>query len=148
MSSRHTRRSFLVQALAGLGVSACGGESPPKPVPADDPDGGTADDASVPADAGGGGASKLYFAADDLEAVYELAIRYLAALAIPLTEQAVRAAASSTVAVIEAAPSDSDAVTALVQRVRDDFGADVTFDLDGWVLSRTELELCALCLFA
>jgi hypothetical protein len=148
MSGRHTRRSFLVQALAGLGLGACGGDRPQQRATSHAPDGGTADDASAPPDEAGGASAKLYFAADDLEAVYALGMRYVAALAIPLTAEAVREAARSTVGVIETAPSDSAALTTLAERVRQEFSTDVTFDLDGWVLSRTELDLCALCLFA
>jgi hypothetical protein len=150
--SRHTRRSFLVQAIASLSAGAlpgCGGEAPPHNT-ISEPDAGTAEDASVLPDAASdsAGAERLYFAADDLDAVYDLGMRYLAALAIPLTAAAVREAARSTVGLIESASTDSAAVSALVERVRDDFQRDVTLDLDGWVLSRTELDLCALCLFA
>jgi hypothetical protein len=154
MSSRHTRRTFLAQALAGVGVGAlpaCGGDSA-KRRPAShmaEPDAGPAADASTPRDTSRAESlASSYFAADDLAAARELGMLYLAARSLPITEQSVLELAQGTIEIIEAEASDEAAVAALVERVRGDFSADDTVDLSGWVLSRSELELCALCLFS
>jgi len=40
--------------------------------------------------------------------------------------------------------SDADLRQHLMQRIRDDFGCGNTINLDGWVLSRTEVRLCGI----
>ncbi len=47
---------------------------------------------------------------------------------------------------IAASPGERAAIAALVQAVRRDFREQRTVELEGWVLSRTEVELCLLTL--
>lgn len=60
----------------------------------------------------------------------------------------IRAAASSSLGVIAAARTRQTAQTALARAVRSDFREGRTIELHGWVLSRTEAELCALALLS
>jgi hypothetical protein len=47
---------------------------------------------------------------------------------------------------LESGSTPQAAITALVRAVRADFQSGRTLELQGWVLSRTEVELCALTL--
>ena len=42
-------------------------------------------------------------------------------------------------------PAAAELASRLEARVRDDFAHGLTVQLDGWILSRTEARLCALC---
>jgi hypothetical protein len=42
-------------------------------------------------------------------------------------------------------PDRASLLQRLDAQVRDDFASGTTIALDGWVLSRTEARLCALC---
>jgi hypothetical protein len=44
--------------------------------------------------------------------------------------------------------SEAAAITALAQTVQRDFRAQRTVQVEGWIISRTEAQLCALALLA
>ena len=69
-------------------------------------------------------------------------------LELAVTPESVREAARDTLDVIAQARTRQAALTALRQAVRRDFQEGRSIELQGWVLSRTELELCALTLFS
>lgn len=60
--------------------------------------------------------------------------------------ESIRAATAGTLDLISAAKTRQAALTALVRAVRTDFREGRIIELHGWVLSRTEAELCALAL--
>jgi hypothetical protein len=73
---------------------------------------------------------------------------FMASLTLDVTVENVGEVARDTLVAIQAARTPAAAVKVLQQAVRDDFREGRTVHLHGWVLSRTELELCALSLLA
>lgn len=82
---------------------------------------------------------------DSVEAIGEA---YLKQLGIDRTEEAILAAAAGTLQLIARSPTETAAVTALVRAVRRDFREQRSVQLDGWILARTEVELCILALLS
>ena len=87
-----------------------------------------------------------YFGA--AETTREIGEAYLEHLHAEREPEAIRAAASGALALIAAAKTRQMALTSLVRAVRADFREGRTVELQGWVLSRTEAELCALALLS
>ncbi len=61
-------------------------------------------------------------------------------------EVSARRFAAATLERIDAARNDVQAVAALAEASRADLRAGRVVDVDGWTLSRTEVELCALAI--
>ncbi len=138
---RHRRREFLLRALAWVGspalLSACKSS--------DD-----AGDTPGPGHQASGETARLarsYFAARDLGSARVLGSAYLGSLEREESEDDIVATCSHTIALVDAADDDEAALSALEEAVREDFSSHLRSpDLLGWVLARTELELCALTL--
>ena len=73
---------------------------------------------------------------------------FMSHLQLDITAESIQEAARVTLDVIAQAPTRQAALTALGRAVRRDFQEGRTIELQGWVLSRTELELCALTLLS
>lgn len=71
---------------------------------------------------------------------------FMAQLKLDVTVENVREAARGALAVMQAARPPEAALKTLQQAIRRDFREGRVISLRGWVLSRTELELCALLL--
>ena len=120
---RWNRRAFLELALAEvaslplLGLMGCGSD-------------------------GGESAVRGYFPGDRLAAaatIGRIALRGDG-------EVVALGSAAATLELIDAAPGDTQAVAALRDAIEADLRAGRTIDVDGWTLSRTEVELCMLAL--
>jgi hypothetical protein len=133
---RFPRREFLLRALAACAapvlVGRAAGQMAQGPAPA--------------AAARRGRVTAAYLGAGSLEAARAIAEAYIAHSALERNDEAFVDAASATVDIISRAGSDASAIAALVTRVRSDFVADRVIQLEGWVFSRTELDLCLLTL--
>jgi len=132
--SNHPRREFLIGLLAACGaqltreiVSAQGSTSAPAP----ERDTSTA-------------ATLAYFGA--AVAAAEIGRAFLRHLQLAETPEAIRSTAEATLQIIARAGTVQAARTALRRAVRRDFQEGHYLQLHGWILSRTELELCALVL--
>ena len=123
------RREFLWQVLTGCGS----GLLVPTPASAQS---GHADRAAT---IGAG-----YFG-DQGDAVRTVGEAYLRQLGRDTTRESVVAAARGALDAI-GSRDQPGATRALVRAVRDDFERGRTVQLDGWIVSRTEAEICALTL--
>ena len=131
----HPRREFLLRVLAACGtpliapsVSVSGNQTP------------------QPASAAlWRGAAAGYFGggADAARAIGEA---YLRQLQIHPDRDSILEHTRGTLQIIASARTQQAVVTALVGAVRRDFQEGRTVLLSGWVLSKTEVELCALTL--
>jgi hypothetical protein len=130
------RREFLLQALA-----ACGA-----PFVADAAFARTAQTQRPVNAERGAKISAVYLGAGSVEAARTIGEAFLKHLNVERSHDAIVAAANDTLELIARAPGNSAAITALVQGVRRDFRSDRVVQLEGWVLSRTELDLCLLAL--
>ena len=92
-------------------------------------------------------ASTGYFGgrADAVRAIGEA---YLRQLGREPNHESIRAAARGALESIDRARDERSAIRALVRTVREDFERGRAVQLEGWVLSRTEAEICALTLLA
>ena len=131
------RREFLLQAVAACGAPlfarfahAQAAATPQPPI-----------DRGAQVAAG-------YLGAGAGDAARTIGEAYLRQLGIENTPAAIAAATSDTLRLIAGAAGESAAVAALVQAVRRDFREVRTVELEGWVLSRTEVDLCLLVLLA
>lgn len=128
------RREFLWQALAACGAGVLG------PVPSlHGAQSGLAGRAAT--------TSAGYFG-DQVTAVRAIGEAYLRQLGRDTTPEAVRVAARDALRAIDRARDEAGAIRALERAVREDFDRGRSVQVDGWVLSRTEAELCALTLLA
>jgi hypothetical protein len=82
----------------------------------------------------------------DVDAVRAIGDAYLRQLGRDQSVKSILAAARSALRTIERARNQETAVSALIRAVRRDFQDRRSVQLEGWVLSRTEAELCALTL--
>ena len=124
------RRDFLCQALAVCGsalVAADGRQA-------------TASDRAVRS-------SAVYFG-NRADAVRAIGEAYLRQLGRDPNRESILAAARGTLESIDRARDERSAIEALVRAVREDFERGRAVQLDGWILSRTEAEICALTLLA
>ena len=71
---------------------------------------------------------------------------YVRHLGIDASAESIRKASLSTLKIIERAPTRQNAIAALERAVRRDFQDGRSVQLEGWIISRTEAELCALTL--
>jgi hypothetical protein len=77
-----------------------------------------------------------------------IAEAYLRQIGSETSSAAIEASAAATLRTISASADENAAIAALTDAVRRDFRDQRTVELGGWVLSRTEVELCALTLLA
>ena len=128
------RREFLWRALAacataGLGParSADGAQSnPPDRVPA---------------------TSVAYFG-DQAANVRTFGEAYLRMLGRSPGDESVRAAARGTLELIDRSRDQSGAIRTLVRAVQRDFEQGRVVQVEGWILSQTEAELCTISLLS
>jgi len=129
----YRRRDFFVQALTACGsvllVPSIGFGNPQ-----------VLQSRAVPSDA-----AADYFG-DRLDTARTVGAAYLKQLGSDTSPASVLAATRGTLAIIEGAVHQREAIDVLVQAVRDDFREGRSVQLEGWVVSRTEAELCALTL--
>ena len=71
---------------------------------------------------------------------------YVRLLGIDTSAESIRKASLGALEVIERASSQQNAIRALGLAVRRDFQQGRSVQLEGWIVSRTESELCALTL--
>ena len=125
---RPARREFLMHALAACGAPflapSLSAQVRPQP-------------ATVAA---------RYLGPGGRDAVLAIGEAYLKQGGIDRTEEAILAATAGTLRVIARSPTETAAVAALVQAVRRDFREQRSVQLEGWILARTEVELCVLAL--
>jgi len=71
---------------------------------------------------------------------------YVRQLGLDTSAESIRKASLGALEVIERASSQQNAIRALSLAVRRDFQQGRSVQLEGWIVSRTEAELCALTL--
>ena len=87
-----------------------------------------------------------YFGTTQADAARAIGEAYLKHMGIESSPAVILAAAAGTLALIDAARTQTAITAAVVAAVRRDFQEGRVVHLQGWVLSRTEVELCALTL--
>ncbi|MGE0362260.1 MAG: hypothetical protein AB7H93_14090 [Vicinamibacterales bacterium] len=125
------RRDFLWQAL-----SVCGSTLVATSV---------ADGRQAPASDRARQASTGYFA-DRADAVRAIGEAYLRQLGHAADRASILAVARGALQSIERGRDERGATQRLVRTVREDFARGRTVQLEGWILSRTEAEICTLTL--
>jgi len=80
------------------------------------------------------------------EAARAIGEAYVRQLGLDTSAESIRKAAQGALEVIARASSPQNAITALGLAVRRDFQQGRSVQLEGWIVSRTEAELCALTL--
>jgi hypothetical protein len=143
MKARIPRREFLLRALAASGspivigpiasLGAAGGQDPVVPQ-SDDP---VSD---------GPRRALRYLGEKNLEAAQAIGRARLRALGLGETTADITKAAATMLERLRTAPSTNTAIDALVVSVREDFAEGRTIDVEGWILSSTEVEVCILTL--
>jgi len=132
----HPRRDFLLRVLAACGTPfvapaiSAGADQQPINEPSTD--------VSVRAATSYFGAS-----ADAARAIGHTYLRYLQ---VDPTRASILEHAAGALQLLATARSQKAALTELVSAVRRDFREGRVLQLEGWVLSQTEVELCALTL--
>ena len=132
----HPRRAFLLQVLAACGtpllapVVSAQADRTPQAEPRTDTN------ARVAASYFGAGA----------DAARAIGAAYLRQLGVEPTRGSILEHAGGALKVLGAARSEEAALADLIGAVRRDFQEGRVLLLEGWVLSRTEVELCALTL--
>ena len=132
----HPRREFLLRVLAACGtpfmrsVASAGARQEPQ--------------AETGADLKSADAA-LYFGAG-ADAARAIGEAYLRQLEVAPTRASILDHTEGALQILTAARSQKAAVTDLAGAVRRDFQDGRVLLLEGWVLSRTEVELCALTL--
>ena len=81
---------------------------------------------------------------DAARAIGEAYVRHLG---LDTNAESIRKVSPGALKIIARAPSQQDAISALALAVRRDFQEGRSVQLEGWIVSRTEAELCALTLF-
>jgi hypothetical protein len=140
------RREFLVRALA-----ACGAPFLAEPAHAQvrlKPDTTYSAQKAQPKISPKRGAqvATTYFGVGDGDAVKAIGAAYLKQLGVEPTEEAILAAAADALELIARSSTQAIALTALAQAVRRDFREQRSVQVEGWIISRTEAQLCALSL--
>ena len=92
-------------------------------------------------------ASSGYFG-DRADAVRAIGEAYLRQLGRDPNRESILAAARGALEAIDRARDERSAIQTLVRAVREDFERGRTVQLEGWVPSRTEAEICALTLLS
>jgi hypothetical protein len=126
------RREFLWQALTACASAVL--------LPMPSASGGQSGPVDRAATIGAG-----YFG-DRAEAVRTVGEAYMRQLGRDTSRDAVVAAARGALDAIGRSRDEAGAIRALVRAVREDFERGRTVQVDGWILSRTEAEICALTL--
>jgi hypothetical protein len=83
---------------------------------------------------------------DQGDAVRAVGEAYLRQLGHDTARESVVAAAGGALKAIDRSRDQPGAIRALVRAVREDFERGRSVQLEGWILSRTEAEICALTL--
>jgi hypothetical protein len=91
------------------------------------------------------GDASIYFGAG-AEAARAIGEAYLRQLGVAVTRASILTHTAGALHILGAARSQKAALTDLTGAVRRDFQDGRILLLEGWVLSRTEVELCALSL--
>ena len=131
----HPRREFLLRVLAACGtplaarVSASAAQTP-QPETRPDPN---------------AQAAAIYFGAA-VEAARAIGEAYLRHLQAEPTRASILEHAGGALQILAGARNQKAALTELVGAVRRDFQQGSVIQLEGWIVSRTEAELCALTL--
>ena len=128
------RRDFLWHALAVCGSTLFASESLAQGRRV------TASDRAMRSSAG-------YFG-DRGNAVRAIGEAYLRQLGHEPNRESILAAARGALAFIDRARDERRAIRALVRAVREDFERGRAVQVEGWILSRTEAEICTLTLLA
>lgn len=128
------RRDFLWQALAVCGSPWLAPES------------SSAGSQETPSDRAPR-AIAGYFG-DRADAVRAIAEAYLRQLGHEATHESILAAARGALETIGRARDERNAIRALARAVREDFERGRSVQVEGWILSRTEAEICTLTLLA
>lgn len=89
--------------------------------------------------------SAAYFGGQ-ADAVRAIGEAYLRQLGRDPNRESILAAARGTLESIDRARDEPSAIQRLVRAVREDFERGRAVQLEGWILSRTEAEICALTL--
>jgi hypothetical protein len=131
------RREFLVRALA-----ACGAPFLAQPALAQT----TQKTQPKITPKRGAQVATSYFGVGDADALKAIGTAYLKQLDVEPTEEAILTAAADALELIARSATQAIAVTALAQAVRRDFREQRSVQLEGWIISRTEAQLCALSL--
>jgi hypothetical protein len=133
------RREFLMRALMACGaaflVEVTRAQVGPKPDTTSSPKRGAQVAAS-------------YFGVGDADALKAIGTAYLKQAGVEAAEAAILATAADTLQLIARSATEAAAITALSQTVRRDFREQRTVQIEGWIISRTEAQLCALALLA
>jgi hypothetical protein len=127
--SSYPRREFLLRALTACGT--------PFLMPLASVEGAQKPQAGTAAAGYFGGRT------DAARAIGEAYVRQLG---LDTSTESIRKASMGALKVIEGASSQQNAISALGLAVRRDFQQGRSVQLEGWIVSRTEAELCALTL--
>lgn len=132
----HPRREFLLRVLAACGT--------PMLAPVASARAAQAPQAQLPPDVNARTAASYFGAAAD--ATGAIALAYLRQLEVEPTRASILEHTAGALQIIATTGSEKAALTELVSAVRRDFQEGRILQIEGWVLSRTEVELCALTL--
>jgi len=125
----YPRREFLLRALAACGT--------PLLMPLASVEGYQKPQA--------GTAAASYFGVR-VDAARTIGEAYMRQLALDTGAESIRKASMSALKIIQRSSTGPDAISALEVAVRRDFHEGRSVQLEGWIISRTEAELCALTL--
>ena len=128
----HPRREFLWRALAACGTVLV--------VPARSGAGAQDDRSDRTA------LTSASYLGGQAEAVRAIGEAHLRQLGRDASRESILAATRGTLDAIDRAQDQAAAIRALVRAVRRDFEQGRTLQLEGWILSRTEADICALTL--
>jgi hypothetical protein len=126
------RRAFLLQALSACATGVL--------LPAQAASAGQSAQIDRASTMGAG-----YFG-DQADVVRAVGETYLRQLGRDASRESIVAVARVAIDTIDRARDQPAAIRALVRAVRDDFERGRMVQLDGWILSRTEAEICVLTL--
>ena len=126
------RREFLSRALAACAAAGLG--------PARLADGAQSNQSGQVAST-----SAAYFG-DQAAAVRALGEAYLRLLGRDSGDDSVRAASRGTLELIDRSRDQPRAIRALVRAVQQDFEEGRVVQVEGWILAKTEAELCTISL--
>jgi hypothetical protein len=135
----YPRREFVLRALAACGTTFF------VPTTVDAASRSSQAGADAGQDAQGAQAAAEYFGGRS-DAVGTVGTAYLRQFGLEPTRASIRQAARGTIRTIARASSQEKAIAALVRDVQRDFREERSVQVEGWILSRTEVELCILTL--
>jgi hypothetical protein len=95
---------------------------------------------------GAGRSTSAGYFGDQVDAIRLIGEAYLRQLGVDAGEVSIRSTARDTLGLIDRARDQARAIRALEQAVRQDFERGRTVQVEGWILSRTEADLCVLSL--